>query len=411
MPNDGRSLRIVLHDYGCYPFTVQLARSLAGRGHAVLYLFAGGSGNPRGPVERRHADPPTLTLAPIDIGGARRVSLWRRWVQEWRYRTPLSARIIAFDPDVVISANAPLLAQAAAVKAARRANAAFIFWMQDVHSMAVGRMLGRRLPVVGHVLAAWFSNLERRLVLGSDAVIVITDRFIAFLRRWGIADSRISVIGNWAPLDDVQPMPKNNAWSAEHSLVDAPVFLYAGTLGYKHDPAMLLALARARPDARTVVISEGRGAEWLREHAATTPSLLLLPRQPYARLSEVLASADVLVAILEPEAGAFSVPSKVLTYLTAERAILAAIPHDNPAAKMLVDSGAGRVVAPGDTGAFVAAANALLDDPDSRWAAARAGREFALARFDAETIAERFEAIVRRCVLPTWYSPEAMLPQ
>ena len=36
------TMRIVMHDYGGYPFTVQLARSLANRGHEVLYLHGGG---------------------------------------------------------------------------------------------------------------------------------------------------------------------------------------------------------------------------------------------------------------------------------------------------------------------------------------------------------------------------------
>ena len=60
------------------------------------------------------------------------------------------------------------------------------------------------------------------------------------------------------------------------------------------------------------MVSEGRGADWLRAAIAedAEPALVLLPFQPYEVLSEVLASADVLLAILEPEAGAFSVPSK-----------------------------------------------------------------------------------------------------
>ena len=55
---------------------------------------------------------------------------------------------------------------------------------------------------------------------------------------------------------------------------------------------------------------------------------MLLPYQPFGRLSEVLASADVLVALLESDAGAYSVPSKVLTYLAAGRPILGAIPAE-----------------------------------------------------------------------------------
>ena len=40
-------------------------------------------------------------------------------------------------------------------------------------------------------------------------------------------------------------------------------------------------------------------------------SLRLFPLQPIARFPEVLAAGDVLVAVLEADAGAYSVPSKV----------------------------------------------------------------------------------------------------
>ena len=49
----------------------------------------------------------------------------------------------------------------------------------------------------------------------------------------------------------------------------------------------------------------------------------------------MMASADVLVAILEPDASRFSVPSKVLTYLCASRAIVGVLPPDNSVAEIL----------------------------------------------------------------------------
>ena len=95
-----------------------------------------------------------------------------------------------------------------------------------------------------------------------------------------------------------------------------------------------------------LVVSEGPGADWLAEHASPDDALRLLPYQPYERLPEVLASADVLVAVLEPDAGAFSVPSKVLTYLCAGRPLLGALPADNLAARVVTQSGGGIVVPP-----------------------------------------------------------------
>ena len=86
------------------------------------------------------------------------------------------------------------------------------------------------------------------------------------LTSWGVDARRITVIENWAPLDDLRPMDKVNAWSRVHGLADKRVIMYCGTLGLKHDPASFIALADAFSDdndARVVVISEGLGADWL----------------------------------------------------------------------------------------------------------------------------------------------------
>jgi hypothetical protein len=67
----------------------------------------------------------------------------------------------------------------------------------------------------------------------------------------------------------------------------------------------------------------------------------VLDYQPYGQLAEVLATADVLVALLESSAGIFSVPSKVLAYLCAARPLLASMPKENLAARTIERAGAG----------------------------------------------------------------------
>jgi glycosyltransferase involved in cell wall biosynthesis len=111
-------------------------------------------------------------------------------------------------------------------------------------------------------------------------------------------------------------------------------------------------------------------------------------------LPEVLASADVLVAVLEPEAGAFSVPSKILSYLCAARPLLASVPGDNLAARVVERSGGGVVVPPGDTPAFLSAAETLLDEPSRRVELGGRARAYAEAAFDIDAVAGRFEAVL-----------------
>ena len=74
-------------------------------------------------------------------------------------------------------------------------------------------------------------------------------------------------------------------------------------------------------------------------------------------------AADVLLATIEPEAGTFAVPSKVLSYLCAGRPILLTAPKENLAARIVERANAGIVVDPADATGFLAAALRLRDEP------------------------------------------------
>ncbi len=392
-------MRSAIHDYVAYPYTAQLARSLAGRGHEVLYLYGGGVRAPRAATHARASDPAALRIEPVGLAERlhSRAGV-RRLLQERRYGRALAGRLAEHRPGVVLSVPSSLDGQSAALRATQQAGGAFVFWVQDLYSKAIAGLLGRRSTLAGRLIGSRFARMERSILNASDGVVAITEDFLPTLDAWHIPRERVAIIPNWAPLDEVRPMPKSNAWSKEHGLGDRLIFLYAGTLGRKHDPTLLLALARELPEATVVVVSEGAGTERLRAMGDGLANLVLLPLQPAERLGEVLGSADVLVAILDQDANVFSVPSKVLTYLTAGRPILAAIPDVNGAARTIAESAAGRVVEPSDPSGFIAAARALVEDPAGRVAAATAGREYAERMFDIEAITDRFESVLEAAI-------------
>ena len=147
---------------------------------------------------------------------------------------------------------------------------------------------------------------------------------------------------------------------------------------------------------RVVVNSEGLGSDWLRERGSGLGSLLLLPFQPFERLPEVLATGDVLISVLEPDAGIFSVPSKVLTYLSAGRPVLGASPVENLAARMIVRNEAGLIVPPDDTQAFLAAAGKLADDAGLRARLGKNALDYATKTFDIDAVTARFAGLLER---------------
>jgi glycosyltransferase involved in cell wall biosynthesis len=127
-------------------------------------------------------------------------------------------------------------------------------------------------------------------------------------------------------------------------------------------------------------------------------SLRLLPLQPPTRFPEVLATGDVLVGLLEADAGTSSVPSKVQSYLCAGRPILLAAPSANLAARNVAREDAGIVVGPYDRAGFAAAANRLRDNPELRKRLGANGRAYAVRTFDIINITDSFEQILRMAV-------------
>jgi glycosyltransferase involved in cell wall biosynthesis len=392
-------LRVVVHDYVGHPFQAQLARGLAGRGHEVFHLHCASFVTGKGHLWRMPGDPPGLEFGVVTLEAEfAKYDVPRRLAQEVRSGRDLGRLVAGFQPDVVLSANAPLVVQARLQRWCRRNRVRFVFWQQDVISAAAQRVLGHRSRLLGAAGERAVAVLERRLLRASDAVVVISEDFVPLLRSWGVDDKRIDVIENWAPLDELPVFTRDNPWAREHALAERFVFLYSGTLGFKHDPSLLLDLARwaAGHDSVVVVVSEGSGAEWLAREGAGEPGLQLLPYQPYGRLPEVLASADVLLALLEPDAGSFSVPSKVLTYLCAARPLLVSVARSNLAARVVERSGGGVAVPPADPDALVEAASALHADEGLRLELGRRARAYAEATFDLSQVTDRFEQVLER---------------
>ncbi|HVJ44783.1 MAG TPA: glycosyltransferase family 4 protein [Luteolibacter sp.] len=398
-------MKIVVHDYAGHAFPTSLSRVLAARGHEVVHAFASSLQTPRGDLTKRATDPASLEFREIRMDPEYtrfKYSFLRRRNMEVGYGREVAAFIRSWKPDCVISGNTPTETQGSITRATLASGGRFYYWVQDFYSLAVDKLLRKKIPVAGAAVGAWYRRMDRKQFNDSSRIIAITEDFSPILsKEFGVDDSRISVVPNWALIEEIPQLPKDNEWSRKHGLHDRFVYLYSGTIGMKHNPALLLELAKkhsADPDVRVVVVSEGIGADWLKRHAeeAELTNLILLPYQPFADLPSVLASGDVLVGILEEDAGTFSVPSKTLSYLCAGRPLLLAMPKDNLASRITLRNNAGTVVAPSDMDGFLAAAETLHGSGELRSEMARNARAYAEATFPIERTADVFEDILSR---------------
>jgi len=392
-------MRIAVHDYAGHPGQLQLSRALARRGHVVRHFYFGGDPGPKGATTRTHDDPDTFSIEAISIRRPySKGSLPRRLIQDAEYGRMADRAISAFTPELVVSSNTPLFAQGAIQAGAEKLGAPFILWLQDIFSVAVDRMLRTRLFGALCVAAPAFKRMEAAQLSRSDEIILISDDFKAEIAALGVRRAAFHTIPNWGALADIPLRPKANDWALANGLADKFVFLYAGTLGLKHDPELLLGLAdhfAHVPEVRVVVAASGVSAEWLRERCRgePRPNLTMLDLQPMSIFPDMLGAADVVLGLLEKDAGEFSVPSKVLSYLCAGRPILLSAPTRNLAARTVARAAAGVVTEAGERAAFLDAATDLYADHDLRTRSAAAGRRYAEIHFDIDTVSRRFEGV------------------
>jgi colanic acid biosynthesis glycosyl transferase WcaI len=413
-------VRIHIHDFSGHPFQAELSRELAARGHCVEHAYATQYPSGKGKLERLAADPDTLTFRGITAVRAfekysplGRMRFERSFAQAW------VSHLKQTRPDCVVACNVPLFVLNNFSSMMAKSGQPWVLWHQDLFSSAIGEEISKRLPaVVGPSAQRWVTRIEKNLVRSAGQVVAIGEEFRRAYLGWGIDVRHVSVIQNWAPIGEIVPRPRENAWSTAN-LPQGPEMrlLYAGTLGRKHNPLLLIHLLRATLEkgiaARLVVASEGEGIEAVREIAERQPELpiTLLPFQPASELPDMLGSADVLLTLLEPRASRFSIPSKVLSSLAAGRPVLGLMPKDNPAA-LDIQSVGGYVGPPNAQGVRGAAEwlEKMAKSPAALVSAGGRSRQLAVERFGIGPIATRFEEVLAKAVADRGAAPQRLVP-
>jgi colanic acid biosynthesis glycosyl transferase WcaI len=339
-------MKILVNDHSGHSFTLSLSKELASKNNIVLHCFSKNFQSPKGNMEKLPGDPDTLLYYPLEYKSKfKKYSVFQRAIQERTYADMLNSIIASERPDIVICANTPLVAQQRILKFCKKQGIPFILWCQDIYSKAIKKIAFKKAWFVGYLLAKPFEYLEKYQLKNADCIVSITEDFKSQFKDWGIQTPNF-VIPNWSPISELQISGKENEFSKTFNLEKTFNIVYSGTMGFKHNPKLIVELCKRllpNEDVKVVVVSEGLGADFLKKgkEAFELKNLELIPFQPFERFSSVLSSADAFLALLEDDAGLYSVPSKILSYLCAGKPIVIAAPLNNLASKIVVESNSG----------------------------------------------------------------------
>lgn len=274
--------------------------------------------------------------------------------------------------DAVIAMSPPLTLGIAGWAAKLAHRAPLVFNVQDVFpdaAVETGAITDRRVIAA----ASW---LERFCYHRADAVTVLSTDLAANIEgKIGPRHrSKVRVIPNFVDTTELHPAERATQYRHELGIGDEPVVMYAGNVGFSQSLGMVVAAARAIPEATFVINGHGAARPRLEVAASGLANLRFGDHQPAGRLNEVLATGDIHLVPLRRGLGRVSVPSKTYSILAAGRPVVAAIDTDSEVGRIVTTTGCGVVVAPDDTQAFIAAIRAVLGMVDLGAGMGRAGR-------------------------------------
>jgi glycosyltransferase involved in cell wall biosynthesis len=167
------------------------------------------------------------------------------------------------------------------------------------------------------------------------------------------------------------------------------VVLHAGNIGLKQGLDQVVDAARLaqerRDPVRFVFSGGGSQEEAIRAAASDVDNVEFLGLQPDGVHASLLATADVLLLSERSSQVDMSLPSKLTSYYTAGRPIVAAVGVTGASAEEVRRSGSGLVAPAGQPEALLEALSRLRSDPDLAVRLGTAGRAYGAANVSAGT--------------------------
>lgn len=201
------------------------------------------------------------------------------------------------------------------------------------------------------------------------------------VRKKRIPENKVIVVPNWIDTEEIKPMPRYNDFSGKNGLDGKFIVGYAGTLGLSQGASVIVeaaAMVKNHEDIEFFIVGDGLEKDALvqRVKELCLNNVRFLPMQPKEVYPWILASCDVSLVTLNSKVLTPVVPSKILSIMAAGRPILASMPLDGDAPKLIKESNGGLCVEPENAVALAEAIIFLARHPEKRDEMARRGRAY-----------------------------------
>lgn len=235
--------------------------------------------------------------------------------------------------------------------------------VQDLYSLGLAETTSSK-----SVAALLMTKLESAILRRAIEVSVIHERFkIHLVDSLGLESDRISINANWTHLKqtaktDPAAARRNFGWRPDEIIV-----LHAGNMGVKQGLENVVEAARLSDadkskSVKFCLLGNGNQRERLQELARGVASIQFIDSLGDADYRAALGAADILLVNEKIGISEMSVPSKLTSYFSAGRPVLAAVASAGTTASEILRSGGGAIVSPGSPEELLNAVKNLVAD-------------------------------------------------
>jgi colanic acid biosynthesis glycosyl transferase WcaI len=302
-------------------------------------------------------------------------------------------------PDAIVVVSPAMISSAMTALRAKTLyrSTPLVVWVQDLYArgMAETGQDGRAARAMGAI--------EGRLLRSADRVVVIHDRFAEIVARdFGVDPKRVAVVRNWTHLPPLPPVDVPAARERFGWKPDETVVLHTGNMGVKQGLANVIDTARVvehRGDpVRFVLVGDGGERERLQALASGVGTVQFVPPLDDSDYAAALTSADILLVNELAGVAEMAVPSKLTSYFSAGRPVIAATDPSGITAGEVRAAAAGLVVPAGDPEELRNAALNLRADPDRAAAFGASGLRYRQTVLNEDTAIEKFTGMLHEVI-------------
>ena len=298
----------------------------------------------------------------------------------WKNARNKIRELEAIDFDAIIAILPTVSAGLVARRFARKRRIPGLVIFQDLSSAGA---IQSGLPG-GRSLAAIAKFLESRASSWAKYIGVISPAMVVPVKKLTKNKIPIEVIYNYT-IAKFPHYEKDHAREQFSFHRDDFIVMHTGNIGFKQDLINVVNTAKLltqEPDLKIYIVGHGNQEEDVRLAIRELDNIFLLPSVSVEQYPALLAAADLLLVNERPSQMEMSLPSKLTSYLAANRPVIAAVPIGGATNRYL--EGLADIVQAGDPQALANGIIVLRDNFERRAELANNGLLFAEEHLSAE---------------------------